>query len=366
MRRARFAGSQRSASIGFRRLLVRLAVAAVAVIFAALAVEGAVRIAFPDWAPRTARLTDFWRYDARYGWSHIPGATGTFRSYGIDAQVIINAKGYRGAEVPYSRNPGHPRVVFLGDSYTWGYGVNVDDTFAARLERLLPGVETVNLSVSGYATDQELLVYRDEGRKYHADLVVVVVADNDNIGNARTVEYGVYGKPAFVLEDGRLKLINQPVAQPNIMARTFTRLAWRSYVLTQIHREIYELTAGDSRGHATATPARTASLGSERVIQTLSHNWALTTEELAQLARDIREDGSEPLVVFADGIRAAPLVARSLAAQGIDSVTLDDVIDQNDPALHLPDALHWSPRGHARVAEVLLEPIREKLARSRR
>jgi hypothetical protein len=70
--------------------------------------------------------------------------------------------------------------------------------------------------------------------------------------------------------------------------------------------------------------------------------------------------------VFADGIRAAPLVARTLKAHGIESITLDDVIDQYDPALHLPDAMHWSPRGHARVADTLLEPIRQLLGRNRR
>jgi hypothetical protein len=349
-----------------KRIAQNLAVAAVAAIIAGLAMEGAVRIAFPDWAPRTARLTDFWRYDARYGWSHIPGATGTFRSYGIDTKVVINAKGYRGPEVSYDRNPGRSRVLFLGDSYTWGYGVNLEDTFASRLEKFIPGLETVNLSVSGYATDQEMLVYRDEGHKYRADLVVVVVADNDSLGNARTVEYGVYGKPAFIVEDGHLKLINQPVAQPSIVTRAFTRLVWRSYVLTQIHRELYEFTVGAGPGHATAAPARTASVVNEKVAHTLLRNWALTTEELLELARIIRADGSEPLVVFADGIRAAPLVARTLKAHGIESITLDDVIDQYDPALHLPDAMHWSPRGHARVADTLLEPIRQLLARNRR
>jgi len=340
-----------------RPLLVRLVVAVAAVILGFLLGEGVVRFAFPEWAPRTARLTDFWRYDRRYGWSHIPGTKGIFRSHGIDAEVVINAKGFRGPEVPYARTPERPRVLFLGDSLTWGFGIAFDDIFVTRLERSLPPLETVNLAVSGYATDQELLLYQDEGRKYRPDLVVIVVAYNDSLENAQTVAYAVYGKPAFVLRDGQLQLINQPVAQPSIMTRAFTRLAWRSYILTGIHRALHEASSGPRAAGDPGVDHATV-----ETVPPRFGNWALTVRLLLELARATCADGTELLVVFSDGIAAAPALARLLAVHGVDSIVLDEVLDQGDPTLHLPDKLHWSPLGHVRVASALTEPIRRKLA----
>jgi len=362
-------GGTRSGTPPPRRLWVRLVVAAAAMIMTVLLAEGVARFAFPTWAPRTARLTDFWRYDPRYGWSHIPGVRGTFQSDGVGAQVVINAKGFRGPDIPYGRRPDRRRVLFLGDSYTWGFGVGLGDMFTTRLEQQVPGLEVVNLGVSGYSTDQELLLYQDEGRKYQADLVVIVVAYNDVLGNARTTEYVVYGKPAFTLNDGKLRLINQPVQQPSLVTRAFTRLAWRSYILTQVHRGLYELGVGrvvvDGKPAGGATSA-VASIERGSVVPPQLGNWTLTARLLGALAQDVHADGSELLVVFADGIPAAPTVARALAPEGVSSIVLDDVLDSRDPALHLADKLHWSPSGHARVADALAGPIRETLSRPRR
>lgn len=81
----------------------------------------------------------------------------------------------------------------LGDSYVWGFGVQEDDMFTSRMEKQIPNLEIVNLGVSGYSTDQELLLYEDEGRKYKADLAVIVVAVNDFEGNMLTAQSHVYG-----------------------------------------------------------------------------------------------------------------------------------------------------------------------------
>jgi lysophospholipase L1-like esterase len=365
-------GGTRSRAVLPRPLWARLVVAAGAVILTVLMAEGIARVAFPGWAPRTARLTDFWRYDPRYGWSHIPGVRGTFRSHGVDAQVVINAKGFRGPEVPYSRTPDRRRVLFLGDSFTWGFGVSFEDMFTTRLERRVPRLEAVNLGVSGYSTDQELLLYQDEGRKYRPDLVVVVVAYNDSLGNARTIEYAVYGKPAFVMDEGRLRLINQPVEQPDLITRAFTRLAWRSYILTQTHRALYEAGIGRGKVHA-GTPATqsgsavaAANIDGSAAVPPRLGDWTLTQRLLLTLAQAVRADGAELLVVFADGIPAAPALTRALAADRVRGIVLDEVLDSRDPSLHLADELHWNPAGHVRVADALAEPIREMLARPRR
>src|ERR1700693_386562 len=171
-----------------------------------LAAEGLARLFFPQWAPRSGRLTQFWQYDARYGWGNIPGAAGAFRSFGFDSRVTINERGHRGPLIPFARTPGHKRLVIIGDSYVWGYGVNDGEMFTALVPNLLPGAEVVNMSVTGYSTDQELLVYQDEGYQYNADWVVLVFCMNDVLGNIARTMYVSYGKPLFVLDHDQLRL----------------------------------------------------------------------------------------------------------------------------------------------------------------
>jgi hypothetical protein len=61
----------------------------------------------------------------------------------------------------------------LGDSFAMGDGVERGELFADVLENLLPKTEVVNLGVSGYGTDQELLTYLRRGRQYRPDVVLL-------------------------------------------------------------------------------------------------------------------------------------------------------------------------------------------------
>src|SRR5438128_43073 len=106
-----------------------------------------------------------------------------------------------------ARPPGRPRMVMLGDSITFCYGVRDGETFSAVMETLDPRLEVVNLGVQGYGTDQELLKLEREGFAYAPDVVVLnVCLANDLLDNAsaRSIYDGVYPKPYFRLEGGRL------------------------------------------------------------------------------------------------------------------------------------------------------------------
>ncbi len=67
----------------------------------------------------------------------------------------------RGARVtqPGQSAPAHPDIVFLGDSFTWGHGVENEQTFA-HLVPLALGVTGANLAMASYGTTQSLLMLR--------------------------------------------------------------------------------------------------------------------------------------------------------------------------------------------------------------
>ena len=92
------------------------------------------------------------------------------------------------------------RIVLLGDSYTWGYGVPEDGTFASLLARRLPATEVINMGCSGYGTDQELLALEEHGVHFRPDVVIMVVSlPSDFMNNTHAVQYS-YPKPYFIID----------------------------------------------------------------------------------------------------------------------------------------------------------------------
>jgi len=107
-------------------------------------------------------------------------------------------------DIPYEKPAGTKRIVVLGDSFSMGYEVSLEDSFLVQMENRLKAagqkVEVVNLSVSGHGTAEELLMLQNEGIKYHPDLVLVCYNSTDPEDNVRC---GLYS-----LTDGTLKRAN--------------------------------------------------------------------------------------------------------------------------------------------------------------
>lgn len=112
---------------------------------------------------------------------HQHKANSQARLMGVD--VSINALGMRDSEVP-TEAPGKARVLMLGDSITFGWGVPQAETVAARLgPRLseLSGepVEVLNSGVGNYNTSMEVAWFERNGLDLNPDVVVLNVFIND-------------------------------------------------------------------------------------------------------------------------------------------------------------------------------------------
>lgn len=70
----------------------------------------------------------------------------------------------------------HPRVLFLGDSFTYGELVSAEDAFPARVAAELNG-ESINAGVPGYGLAQMVLLEKRLLAKYKPDYVVVQYSD---------------------------------------------------------------------------------------------------------------------------------------------------------------------------------------------
>jgi lysophospholipase L1-like esterase len=149
-------------------------------------------------------------HDGELGWRYRPLARARHRTDEFEVEVAIDAAGFR---VRPGRMDGSPRAILLGDSYAFGWGVAADEAIAAELERRL-GAPVLGAGVSGYATDQELLLLRRLARErpdLRPAVVVVLWCDNDLGECARAVAYGK-SKPRFELRGGVPVLAEPPEA----------------------------------------------------------------------------------------------------------------------------------------------------------
>lgn len=108
-----------------------------------------------------------------------------------------NSQGFRGSKEFKLKNTNR-RVLFLGDSFTYGLGVNDDQTFCFHVEKSLAdlGVEIINTGNPGKGMDYELKLFSIVGRKYHPDIVALCFIPDTFNRNSRG-EYYSY-------QDGRL------------------------------------------------------------------------------------------------------------------------------------------------------------------
>ena len=96
--------------------------------------------------------------DPELGWKQVPGHY-LFGPYMPDAppvRVTIRPDGSR--ETGAGDAAGRPEVVLVGCSFTMGWAVSDDETWAWRVQELRPDLEVVNRGVGGYGTLQSLMV----------------------------------------------------------------------------------------------------------------------------------------------------------------------------------------------------------------
>lgn len=153
-------------------------------------------------------------YDRLLGWRNIPGWTSTTFGH----PLTINSLGMRDREYTRKKPPGTTRILILGGSFTWGYGVADGENYTDVLEASFAEsdrtrVEVLNTGVSGWGTDQEYLYLKNEGFEYEPDLVVAAFNLTEHpVYCVNSVQFGL-AKPMFL--DATLKLGNVPVPEPD-------------------------------------------------------------------------------------------------------------------------------------------------------
>jgi hypothetical protein len=370
--------------------------------------ELSLRLAFPSYLGRfrsyelmESERGRFCQYDSLLGWAGIPYAEGRFEWLDCRLQVRQNRFGWRGPAYDPS-SPAAERIVVLGDSFTWGFGVEEEEIFTRILERIsrIP-VEVVNTGVSGYGTGQEYLLWRTRGHLWRPRRVILALTiHTDFYDNLFAERYG-YPKPVFRMSpDGSLTLANVPVPRregdwgsPGVKVRRSRRrslasLAARSAVaslaLDAASRKA-SLRGYLERHELIPRPAGGSDWEGKLYREPPDAETRAGWNVLFALIRELREDVESrdatlvvmlvPSVVqvygelwnrFARRFRAAgmsldPLAPNRLVAEtlGREGLAVIDPLSElrragrTNPHLYFPQNRHWTADGHRLAAEVL-------------
>jgi lysophospholipase L1-like esterase len=299
-----------------------------------------------------------WLYELRAGAELQLRETGAVR-------YRINEQGFRDRSRALPKPPDVFRILALGDSVTFGYGVEQDEAYPSQLEALLAErpsdarVEVLNLGVGGYNAYNEAALLAGRGRDYQPDLVLVQFCINDlndptlHFDRQTRLQLGRLPDAAFPNPAARMPLAAGPGLCPKL--RLCALLHERVAGLAELRssRASFESTFAprDGRQHVAEWQwlrsryremARTASaLGAAFVVVAFPFEAQLAEVARRDAQQQLEEMGSE------EGWRTIDLLPAFRSEARVRRL--------------LFDLWHPTPAGHRLAAQVIARELRREL-----
>ena len=161
-----------------------------------------------------------------------------------------NSQGWKDVEHTFEKPPSIVRILFVGDSNTWGI-VRLEAQYTRQVERLLKErgltkVKVISIGVGGWGPDQELEALRLEGIYYEPDFVIYQFDINDVTDPLYVPEFSQVGEPPFRYEVDAdtltLRRIDLPSESVEVVETSFREQIVRSsailYYLTELGQSI--------------------------------------------------------------------------------------------------------------------------------
>jgi lysophospholipase L1-like esterase len=294
--------------------------------------------------------------------------------------VSVNARGFRDRERAPRKPDGVTRVLVLGGSAVFGYGVyDGESLFTRVLERRLadalgPGrpIEVLNAGVPGYDSTQETILLATKLLDYSPDLVVMFDGWNDFFTAGNTPENKPIANLAFLQTEQALLRGERPgwsLLRCSALVRGLERLAhdWTQAAAKPVPDHVF----GMFHDHPDALPlyrrqlaqaCRTARGSGARVLlvpqpELFQRSGPIPSGETAMRERQQPGYAEYARARYPDYVAAARDVAVSEGADFLDGTRVFDAAGDKC----FLDFVHFNERGHALVASVLQPAILKAL-----
>ena len=322
---------------------------------------------FPYFSSDEVNLTqhgNLSQFDEILGWKGVPDGEAEFVTLNNRVWLAHNKDGFRDIEHTDSSNK-RPAIVFLGDSFTWGYEVEFDEMFTNLLREKLPGYEIFNLAHRGYGTDQAFLTFTQWHDNRDLNLVILMVSENDVEENNASIIYEK-PKPQYKIIDNELVLTSVPIPKtedwihsqpeekvPNSWKASFENFLFRSHFLHDVDFRV---------------DLYLSSVNSKQVQQkSKKRDFNLTFQILAGLKKDVEASGAKLIIFFIPSKREIEQLDNLPPYQiefsdmcqklGIEYYDLASDFKTTWPRTYYRYGTHWNSRGHQVAAEAIYREL---------
>ncbi|MDP1962526.1 MAG: hypothetical protein Q8K93_10030 [Reyranella sp.] len=327
------------------------------------------------------------RADALTIWRYRPDLRLTYRSPEFEMQVRTNEAGLRqGPIAPAAEDVA--TVLFIGDSFTFGWGVAEAERYSEVLARLVaekrPGtrLRIVNAGHWMYASDQQLVLMKELIERYRPAVVVqgIYWMHIRTLFNHRLVRtpdgtlQAVEDSKIKVSDRGVLKLRSDWLERPPLNSQLVAVVA-RAF----LNRDVIE------RASEWVDYFRPGKTPDDAL-------WALTDDIAGETIRTLQASGISylpflvPTIVEVTGSNWAAVgwkrpmpptdidislparrMATIFAKHGTQIIEMAAPLrDRAGTGLYFPEDGHWTAKGHAAVAEILTPYLDHMLGQQRR
>lgn len=268
----------------------------------------------------------------------------------VDVQT--NSLGLRDKEYDLSDKTAK-RVLLIGDSFTFGWGLDVKHTFGSKLEVLLNealgNYYVINAGVPDWGTLQETIYARDHFRLFKPDIIVLTFCGNDMRNDEKYRELLQKGFQGYFYFPGK-----------NFMRKY-------SHLYRFVRREIWKFQENMSALKCSDKSTNTKEKGS--VDEQTSYT--LTEKEWQQTLKYIRNFHSEFLMFNSKGVLLLQATAPwnqdirkhlSRLTNGVNLFYVDLYEDTENlmrEERRLPHDGHWPEKIHTMSAQALFDEISE-------
>jgi len=264
--------------------------------------------------------------------------------------VITNSLGMREKEVEVRKQPKVQRIIGLGDSIMFGWGVEKNETYLNILESLLntkTPTEVLNFGVPGYNTAMEVALFERNAKSFSPDTIVVQFVNND------------FDVPAFMLNQ------DDPW--------DFSKSMLLSFVSSRLNNSQLNNSLGKKVGLVTVqSMGNRKNSESQKVL--LEYKWMTGEAGATKAFKKLRELAPNTKIVVLTGSKT-PVQQRMLnklsKELNFSLVEIGPVVDryfrennlENNKEIRkqlltvAPNDRHPSPLGHKLIAQALAEAL---------